>query len=504
MQRIWVRIALLACFVYEVICVQINTSQGEIKGATRKARNGDPFAAFLGIPFAQPPIGLLRWRRPQPMGSWTGIRNGLEPGKECLQDYMSDPSIFEGSEDCLYLNVFTKHPGDPEAKRNVMVWIHGGAFIFGGGKLYNPEYIMEEDIVLVVVQYRLNIFGFLSTEDSFGPGNYGMWDQVEALKWVQRNIEEFGGDPDKVTIVGMSAGGASVHYHMLSKQSHYLFQNAIGLSGTALNWWAHIDNPKKNALKLAHHTNCLQDDSEAMLDCMRKIPGENVANLQKIFFDYKPDLSEIMMKIKRFYHLENMSDLDDEKIHRFIDVLSDSMFNYGIDKTVKLHAQNSEAPTYFYHLTFPSDHTLANLGSHPYKRPIWEPLKLASHGTDMLLLFNMFPIFEPMTETEVQVSRDFVKLLVDFAKAGRSTLHPDWRPLNLDAPNYLEIDATTRVVEAELPNQHRLSLWDDLKLFWHTAASKDEPSDLAEGVPRAVRFILAVEGTPRPHRHALS
>lgn len=117
-----------------------------------------------------------------PFGSWEGVRSAEEDRSECFQDNVDKPSITEGGEDCLFVNVYTKHAGEVDAKRPVLVWIHGGAFIFGANKIYGPKYIMEEDVVLVVINYRLNIFGFLSTEDEAGPGNYGMHDQVEALK----------------------------------------------------------------------------------------------------------------------------------------------------------------------------------------------------------------------------------------------------------------------------------------------------------------------------------
>lgn len=111
---------------------------------------------------------------------------------------------------------------------------------------------MEEDTVLVTIQYRLNIFGFMSTEDSAAPGNYGSLDQVEALKWVQENIAAYGGDPDQVTIFGMSAGGASVHYLTLSPLTQNLYKNAISLSGSALCWWANVPHPKQKAIRNAH------------------------------------------------------------------------------------------------------------------------------------------------------------------------------------------------------------------------------------------------------------
>ncbi|TRY76290.1 hypothetical protein TCAL_13297 [Tigriopus californicus] len=552
---------IIVTFVQQCFSVDIDTPQGQIRGLTQTARNGDTFAAFLGIPFGEAPIGSLRWQKPRPYLSWEGVRDGTIHGNECLQDDVHQPSIQTGDEDCLFLNVFTKHPGDLEAKKNVIVWIHGGAFIFGGAKIYNPEYIMEEDVVVVVIQYRLNIFGFLSTEDQNGPGNYGLWDQLEALRWVQRNIQHYGGDPSKVTLMGMSAGGASVHYHMLSKQSHNLFHNAISLSGSSMNWWAQIRHPKKYANKLASVVKCERGNSLEMLDCMRNIPAENLALLQKRFFLYKSDKAyrepmnvfsprsdpedlessflplhsfqamkeghinqvpyltgytekegiwrgdlllpeekdspiwadyvgefsrvfplslglfgnttdrgnDIVEKIKRFYQLDNLREdhLTEDAIHNFIDVLSDSMFTYGIDITAKLHAERSEAPTYFYFLKYPLEHTLANFGSSGIALPIWEPLKLASHGTDMLLLFNMFPMFEPMSDRSEKVSRDFIKVILDFATHGRSTIHHDWKPLQVEKPNYLVFGEQFQVVQEELPFQERIRFWESLNVFWN-------------------------------------
>ena len=119
---------------------------------------------------------------------------------------------------------------------------------------------MEEDVVLVTIQYRLNVFGFLSTEDPSAPGNYGSLDQVAALKWIQENIGAFGGDPDSVTIFGMSAGGASVHYLTLSPLTRNLYKNAVSLSGSALCWWANVPHPRQKAVKLGHHFKCPMDN----------------------------------------------------------------------------------------------------------------------------------------------------------------------------------------------------------------------------------------------------
>lgn len=147
----------------------------------------------------------------------------------------------DGSEDCLTLNVYTPSPL-AHPRRPVMVWIHGGGFVAGSGKtdLYGPDYLISEDVVVVTINYRLGVFGFLALEDpSLGvPGNAGLKDQVMALKWVQKNIRYFGGDPNNVTIFGESAGAASCHFLMLSPMARGLFHRCIAQSGSALNLWA--------------------------------------------------------------------------------------------------------------------------------------------------------------------------------------------------------------------------------------------------------------------------
>ena len=200
---------------------------------------------YLGIPFAKPPVNDLRWKAPQPLNDWEGIKETKKFGPRAMQapifgdmDFKSDGM----SEDCLYLNVWTP------ASRNdknlpVLVYFYGGGFAAGDGSepRYNGEAMAQEGIVVVTVNYRLNIFGFLahpdlSAETDYkGSGNYGLMDQHASLQWVQENIAAFGGDPSKVTIAGESAGSISVSYQMASPLSKDLIAGAIGESGAGIN-----------------------------------------------------------------------------------------------------------------------------------------------------------------------------------------------------------------------------------------------------------------------------
>ena len=175
-------------------------------------------------------------------------------------------------------------------KRPVIIWIHGGSFSRGSAAEYDPDYLLDEDIVLVTIQYRLGMFGFLSTETAAAPGNYGMLDQVAAMQWVKQNIEAFSGDPGSITIMGQQAGGASVHYHMLSPITRGLFKRAVSMSGTALCWWASIKRPQEKAKRLARLLECPQedqDDMEKMVECVREKPMFDLMNTHPNFYQWK-------------------------------------------------------------------------------------------------------------------------------------------------------------------------------------------------------------------------
>lgn len=207
---------------------------------------------YKGIPFAAPPVGELRWKEPQPVVPWEGIRIADTFGPGAMQAphdssnpwtsefYREDP---EFSEDCLYLNVWTPAPGKPDKKLPVAMWIHGGAYTGGWG--YEPEFDgkvwAEKGVVLVTINYRLGIFGFLAHPLLTGEsphhvsGNYGILDQIAALKWIHKNIAAFGGDPDNITILGQSAGAGSVKTLVSSPLTEGIIKKAIIQSGGGVN-----------------------------------------------------------------------------------------------------------------------------------------------------------------------------------------------------------------------------------------------------------------------------
>ena len=196
--------------------------------------------SFLGIRYAVPPVGERRWRPPLPAPDWTGVRDATRPGVPCMQVPQADLPLAP-SEDCLFLNVWTSAtPGRP--LRPVMVFVHGGGFVFGAGTepIYDGAELAAHGVVLVTLNYRLGVFGFLAhpalTREGGGTsGNYGLLDQIQALRWIRRNIAAFGGDPDRVTVFGESAGGTSVAMLLAAPSARGLFQRAI-LQSPAIGW----------------------------------------------------------------------------------------------------------------------------------------------------------------------------------------------------------------------------------------------------------------------------
>ncbi|XP_065209355.1 juvenile hormone esterase-like [Planococcus citri] len=265
--------------------VELQTKQGILKGQLEKSRDGRMFYSFYGIPYAEPPVGELRFKDPVPAKPWKGVRDGSILPSPCLQYYIL-PEI-RGSEDCLYLNLYTPKLTN-ETLLPVMVYMHGSRFLYRDAlpDKYGPHYFMDKDVVLIIFHYRLGSLGFLSTEDEIIPGNYGLKDTVEVLRWVQNHIEDFGGDKNRVTLFGASSAATSVSMTLLSPLAKGLIHRLITQSGHPFD----LERPGKarvNAWKLASLVGCDGDEvktSQDLLNCLKKLPAEKFVSYDSLFF----------------------------------------------------------------------------------------------------------------------------------------------------------------------------------------------------------------------------
>jgi para-nitrobenzyl esterase len=271
--------ALLVC-VESRAADHVRTASGSIEGRTSSDGN---IRIFEGIPYAAPPVGGFRWKAPQPVVPWSGVKQATNFGARCMQDGHPDDASFRDSgpsEDCLFVNVWTAAKS-PNAHLPVMVWIHGGGFAAGSSSeaRQDGEVLAKKGVVVVSFNYRLGVFGFFSypalTEESghHSSGNYGLLDQIAALQWVQENIAAFGGDPRSVTIFGQSAGSFSVSGLMASPLSRGLFNRAIGESGAFLG----VGPPTRPlAVSQADDEKFAESIGAKSLETLRAMPAANL------------------------------------------------------------------------------------------------------------------------------------------------------------------------------------------------------------------------------------
>ncbi|ELW64812.1 Cholinesterase [Tupaia chinensis] len=270
----------------------ITTKNGKVRGMNLPVLGGT-VTAFLGIPYAQPPLGRLRFKKPQSLAKWSDIWNATRYANSCYQNIDRSFPGFHGaemwnpntdlSEDCLYLNVWIPVPKPKNA--TVMVWIYGGGFQTGTSSLpvYDGKFLARvERVIVVSMNYRVGALGFLALPGNpEAPGNLGLFDQQMALQWVQKNIAAFGGNPKSVTLFGESAGAASVSFHLLCPRSHPLFTRAILQSGSSNAPWAVATHSeaRNRTLTLAKLISCSRENETETIKCLRnKDPQEILLN----------------------------------------------------------------------------------------------------------------------------------------------------------------------------------------------------------------------------------
>ncbi|KAH8312755.1 hypothetical protein KR044_012671, partial [Drosophila immigrans] len=286
-------------FVATLICFWASAAHADplivsLPNGKLRGRDNEGFYSYESIPFAEPPLGELRFEAPQPYNrQWTDIFNATEPPSVCIQwdQFIDEPDKLAGSEDCLTVSVYRPKVANRQSFP-VIAHIHGGAFMFGGAAQHGHETLMASGIAIVVkISYRLGPIGFLSTGDSELTGNFGLKDQRLALQWIKQNIARFGGEPENILVIGHSAGGASVHIQLLQQNFKQLAKVAVSLSGNALDPWVVQKGASRRAFEMGRIVGCgLLDNSKQLKSCLKTIDAAKLVRAVRQFlvFDYVP------------------------------------------------------------------------------------------------------------------------------------------------------------------------------------------------------------------------
>ncbi|XP_050515506.1 juvenile hormone esterase-like isoform X2 [Diabrotica virgifera virgifera] len=368
---------------------------GNIRGHILQSAEGKNFYAFQDIPYAEPPIGPNRFRPPKPHGAWEGVLNVTENKKTCVQ--VNDPNSVE---DCLVLNVYTPVRASPVISLPVFFWIHGGAFVNGNGSIhsFNPKFLIDYDIIIVTINYRLGLFGFLTTLDENIPGNLGLKDQLLALKWTYDHITRFGGDPKKITVGGESAGSMSAGFHLLSKAARGLITGIIQQSGSPLSSVLHPTNDRELAFEFGKSLN-------------KSFTSTKSSDLLELL--QQASYSELMALNNKY--------------------TSDEIF---IRSTIRqAEAASRYVPVYLYELTWlPDDSTLLGV----------------PHGTELWYLWDgisLGPVNEIFRKPLLKWWTNFIKYQNPTPKSDGELQNIIWAEVQPDSVKYLDINSQFTVKE---------------------------------------------------------
>uniref|UniRef100_A0A669EUH8 Neuroligin 2b n=1 Tax=Oreochromis niloticus TaxID=8128 RepID=A0A669EUH8_ORENI len=371
----------------------VSTSYGKVRGIRKELNNEilGPVEQYLGVPYATAPIGERRFQPPEAPGSWQEIRNATHFAPVCPQNvhgvlpeimlpvWFTDnldaaaTYVQNQSEDCLYLNIYVptedgpltkKHdessmnrPRDEDIrdrrKKPVMLFIHGGSYMEGSGNMFDGSVLAAYgNVIVVTMNYRLGVLGFLCTGDQSAKGNYGLLDQIQALRWLNENIGHFGGDPERITIFGSGAGAACVNLLILSHHSEGLFQRAIAQSGSAISSWSVNYRPQIYTKILAKKVGCTTGDNAELVDCLRRKNFRELVDQDiqparyHIAFgpvvdgDVVPDDPEILMQQGEFLNYDILLGVNQGEGLKFVDDsegedgISAASFDYTISNFV--------------------------------------------------------------------------------------------------------------------------------------------------------------------------
>lgn len=418
---------------------------GQIEGVV----DAEGVAVYKGIPYAAPPVGDLRWKQPQPVQPWQGVRKCDKFGAASLQGGQEEGSFYwkefyqdgnpEMSEDCLYLNVWTPAAGK-DSRLPVMFWIHGGAFQNGFGHEieFDGDAFAKKGVVLVTINYRLGMCGFLAhplltaENGGKGSGNYGLFDQLAALKWVKENIAAFGGDPDNVTVFGQSAGAGSVQSLISSPLTKGYIQRAIIQSGGGLGG---IISTKSLADVAATGKAMWDASGMTTLEQMRACPADrfqeimmNYMKQQKTFngMPYSPCVDGELLTASVYEAAISGQELDIPYMIGYTsgDLGPDRMKKSAVDWSLLLEKQGRK-PAYVY--CFSRD-----LPGEDLKAPNGSPIMPgAFHSSELWYVFGTLDkCWRPMEKGDYELSERMVSYWTNFAKTGNPNGEglPEWKP----------------------------------------------------------------------------
>jgi para-nitrobenzyl esterase len=493
------------------LAAHAQVQNADVTGGTVRGVVANGIASFKGIPFAAPPLGSNRWRSPQAVVPWTGVKSADTMAPACMQNTALAAQLGapkEVSEDCLYLNLWTPAKTAHD-KLPVMVWIYGGAFVIGGTNwpVYDGTRLAEKGVVLVSVAYRVGAFGFLahpelSKESGTGSGNYGLEDQIAGLRWVRDNIAKFGGDPRRVTIFGESAGGLSVSMLAASPPARGLFQRAISESGGSLG------PPRTTSIGQGVPTlQVAEQAGETFLASLgvndikaaRELPAEKILSAAEkirgggfwptldghvivgdeyelykagrfnntpvligtnsdegaLFVPPKVTTTAYETQIRNTYGekadliLAANPHATDEEAHRAAkNDFRDSVFAWSTWRWASLQSQHKgSGKVYLYY----------------FDRRIPSAPDGASHGTEIPFVFgNLKNNFTPASDGDEPLSELMSSYWVNFAKAGdpNGPGLPPWPPFSDARPKVMHFDATPSARDA-VPNMPQLQALDE-------------------------------------------
>jgi para-nitrobenzyl esterase len=501
----------------------VRTQAGLVQGSVH-----DGVTVYLGIPFAAPPLGDLRWRAPQPVASWPGVRHTDKFAPGCMQIPVVNRSLgieaVPVSEDCLYLNVWTPAKS-PRDRLPVMVWIYGGGFSIGATSMaaYNGENLAKKGVVFVSVAYRVGALGFLahpqlSAEQDGHSGNYGLLDQIAGLQWVKRNIAAFGGNPNRVTIFAESAGGISVSMLAASPVAKGLFQGAISESGGSFAPARSSNEGGENVPPLA----VAERDGEAFLwklgassiaearkspaDAILKATGRGLGAFWPDFDGYvllgdqydlyesgrynhtpvligsnadegalfvaKTTAASFESSVRNGYGAYADKILaaypagsDAQALRSARDLSRDSLFGWGTWTWARLQSRTSKEKVFVYYF------------SHRPQYPDTPQFKDygASHGSEMAFVFGIFARTMPATAADMAISQEVSSYWVNFAKTGDPNGKglPEWPAFTNSNPRVMNLNDPSNAIA--VPNLDKLKVLDGYYAWRRQAEAKAKP-----------------------------